>query len=118
MEIIIWLMIMTPCSMLITGIGIYAWKRRKPMWFWSGTTVSEDEISDIPAYNRANGIMWICYSLIFWLSTIAGFWSMNMAAWGLMTGCLIGTPILIIAYRQIYGRYKKNNRTEEQRNET
>ena len=86
--------------MLITGIGIYAWKRKKPMWFWSGTTVSENEINDIPAYNKANGIMWICYSLIFWLSTMAG--------------CLAGTPVLIIAYRGIYKKYKKEDIKEDQ----
>ena len=56
---IIWLIIMVPVSMLFTGLGVYAWKRKKPMWFWSGSTVSENEISDVRAYNRANGIMWI-----------------------------------------------------------
>ena len=55
MERIIWLTIMVPLSAFFTGLGIYAWRRKKPMWFWSGSTVSEEEISDIPAYNRANG---------------------------------------------------------------
>ena len=50
---------MIPCSALLTGIGIYAWNRKKPMWFWSGKTVKETEISDITAYNHANGIMWM-----------------------------------------------------------
>ena len=114
MDIIIWLLIMMPCSMLITGIGIYAWKRKKPMWFWSETTVSENEINDIPAYNKANGIMWICYSLIFWLSTFIGFASMKAAAWFLMAGCLAGTPVLIIAYRVIYKKCKKEDIKEDQ----
>ena len=52
MEIIIWLLIMIPCSLLFTGIGIYAIRREKPMWFWSGSTVSETEIRDVKAYNR------------------------------------------------------------------
>ena len=56
MEKIVWLVIMILVSALFTGIGIYAWKRKKPMWFWSGSTVRESEITDIPAYNRANGI--------------------------------------------------------------
>lgn len=34
------------------------------MWFWSGKTVKETKISDITAYNHANGIMWIVYSII------------------------------------------------------
>ena len=40
------------------------------MWFWAGDTVSEDEITDVRAYNRANGIMWLCYSLPFWIGII------------------------------------------------
>lgn len=40
------------------------------MWFWSGKTVKETEISDITAYNHANGIMWIVYSIIYWMGGI------------------------------------------------
>ena len=68
MDNIIWLIIMVPVSLLFTGIGIYAWRRRKPMWFWSGSTVKESEISDIAAYNRANGIMWLVFSFVMWIS--------------------------------------------------
>ena len=67
MEIIIWLVIMIPTSALFTGLGIFAWRRKKPMWFYSGSTVSEKEIADIPGYNRANGIMWLVFSAVFWL---------------------------------------------------
>ena len=69
--LIIWLVIMVPVSALLTGLGIFAWKRQKPMWFWSGQTVEEDEIADVKAYNRANGMMWIMFSLLMWIST---FW--------------------------------------------
>lgn len=71
MENIIWFVIMIPCSAIFTGIGIYAWKRKKPMWFWSGSSVKESEIRDIKAYNRANGIMWMIYSIPLWISTFA-----------------------------------------------
>ena len=64
------LIIMVPTSLLFTSIGIYAWRRKKPMWFWAGDTVSEDEITDVRAYNRANGIMWLCFSLPLWIGTI------------------------------------------------
>lgn len=109
MEIVIWLIVMIPTSALFTGIGIYAWKRKKPMWFWSGSTVDEAEISDIPAYNRANGIMWICYSAVFWFSTLLGFFRIDAAGIFLSVGCLAGIPFLIIAYGRIYRKYRKNN---------
>ena len=107
MENIIWAVIMAPCSLLFTGIGIYAWRRKKPMWFWSGSSVSEDEIRDVKAYNRENGIMWICYSLVFWTSTILGMWNKAGAAVVLAGGCIGGLPLLVIAYNRIYRKYKR-----------
>ena len=103
---IIWLLIMIPSSAFFTGIGIFAWKRKKPMWFWSGSTVSESEIADIPAYNRANGIMWIAYSAIFWISTFAGLAQVEWGGVILVAGCLIGTPVLVVVYEKIYRKYK------------
>ena len=98
---------MIPCSLLFTGIGIYAWRREKPMWFFSGSTVKEEEITDVKAYNRENGIMWICYSAIFWISTVLGFWSAAAAGIVLMVGCVAGSLLLVAAYNRIYKKYKK-----------
>ena len=56
MEKVLWLLILVPVSALFTGIGIYAARRKEPMWFWSGTQVRKEEISDVRAYNRANGL--------------------------------------------------------------
>ena len=95
------------CGILFFAIGVYARKRNKPMWFWSGSTVKESEISDVAAYNRANGIMWLVFSLIMWISTIFG--AMNMKAGGifLIAGSIISVPILPIVYRKIYRKFKK-----------
>ena len=108
MEKVIWLVITIPCSLLFTGIGIYAWRRTKPMWFWSGSSVREDEITNVKAYNRENGIMWICYSAVFWISTIMGIRSVSIAGIVLLAaGCLGGLPLLVIAYNRIYRKYKR-----------
>lgn len=105
MENVIWLVIMVPVSMLFTGIGIYAMKRRGPMWFWSGTTVREEEITDVAAYNRANGIMWILFSLPFWISTFMGLWKKAWAGAFMFAGCMAGMAFLVICYGKIYKRY-------------
>ena len=107
MDYIIWLVIMVPVSLLFTGIGIYAWKRRKPMWFWSGSTVKESEISDVSAYNRANGIMWLVFSFILWISTILGAMNMKVGGIFLIAGCAIGVPGLPIIYGMIYRKYRR-----------
>lgn len=103
---IIWLIIMVPVSMLFTCIGVFAWKREKPMWFWSGSTVEESEISDIPAYNRANGIMWLVFSTVFWISTVLGFLNMRTGGICVIAGCLIGVPALPVVYGKIYDKFK------------
>lgn len=105
MELAIWLILMIPLSLLFTGLGIFAWKRKKPMWFWSGSTVGEDEITDVPAYNRANGIMWLAYSSVFWVSTVLGVFQLDIAGVVLAVGCLGGIPVLVVAYKKIYKKY-------------
>ena len=104
---IVFLIIMIPVSLLFTGIGVYAWRRKKPMWFWSGSTVEEDEISDVAAYNRANGIMWLAFSLLMWASAILGAINMKIGGIVLIAGCMVGVPILPIVYGRIYKKYKK-----------
>ena len=106
---IVWLIIMILVSAFITGIGVYAWRRKKPMWFWSGTKVRESEISDVPAYNRANAIMWICYSAVFWLSTFLGLWNETAGGILLIAGCLISAPVLQMVYGKIYNKYRRRN---------
>ena len=98
---------MIPTSALFTGLGIFAWSRKKPMWFYSGSTVKEDEIADIPGYNMANGIMWLVFSGVFWISTVLG--CCNMAAGGifLMAGNIIALPLLPFIYSKIYAKYKR-----------
>lgn len=106
MDNIIWFIIMIPCSALFTIIGIYAWNRKKPMWFWAGSTVKESEITDISAYNRANGRMWIVYSLPLWVSTFLGSRNGIIALILIVADCVIGLPLLVIVYKRIYAKYK------------
>lgn len=104
---IIWLIIMIPCSLLFTGIAVYAFRTKKPMWFWSGTAVRAEELRDVKAYNRANGFMWLGYSLIYWACTVLGFWNMPAAGIVLTLGCVLATPLLAAVYHGIYQKYKR-----------
>jgi len=60
--------------------------------------VTESEIRDVPAYNRACGIMWIVFSLVFWTATIVGIWNETVAEHIIGGGCLLGFPALIITW--------------------
>ncbi len=107
MENVVWLVILVPVSLLFTGIGIYAWRREKPMWFWSGTVVRESEIRDIRAYNRANGIMWLAFSGVFWGSAALGALDLKAAGVLLFLGCAAGVPVLPLVYGWIRKKYGK-----------
>ena len=104
---IVMLCILIPLAAFFTGLGIFAWKRKKPMWFWSGSTVKEDEIEDVPAYNRANGIMWICFSLIYWVAAVLGIFKADAAGVVIGVGTLVGIVLLIVAYKKIYNKYRR-----------
>lgn len=104
---IIWLVVMIPVSALFSGLGIYAWRRKQPMWFWSGSRVRESEISDVRAYNRANGILWLAFSAALWLSAVLGLLDMKAGGICLIASCVIGVPVLPAAYGRIYRRYRK-----------
>ena len=106
MKDIIWLAIMIPCCAILSGMGIYAWNRKKPMWFWIGSPIKEDEISDISAYNHENGIMCGVFSLVFWAAVFAGIWSSTVSLILIAAGCVVGLPVIAYVYKRIYAKYR------------
>ena len=107
---IIWLLCCFGCAILFTIIGIYAYRSKTPMHFYSGTKVSPDEISDIPAYNKANCIMWILYSLWYWIAGLLYFFVPKVAVGILVLGAILGTILLIYCYSRIYKSYSTKTR--------
>ena len=106
MERYLFILIMAPCAALFTGIGIYAMRRKKPMHFYAGSEVKPWQIRDIPAYNRANGWMWILFSLGFWAAALLSLFNVSAAGMLVALTCLVGIPILVVVYRRIYQKYK------------
>ena len=98
---------MIPIGALFVGIGIYAWKRKEPMWFWAGIKVNEKEIADVPAYNRANGLLWIGFSMVFWVSALLGLFQMKIAGPLMILGIVAGSLAMPIIYNGIYNKYRK-----------
>ena len=93
------------CALLFGLIALWAFKRRTPMHFWSGSTVEPEEITDIPAYNRANGIMWAVYAASMALAGMAGLFSAIAGTVLLVAICVPGAAVLFIVYRRIYKKY-------------
>ena len=104
---IIFVFVMCLCASVFTALGIYAAKRKDPIWFWSGTTVKAEELSDVTAYNRENGIMWCAYSLFFWLAAILALFDLMPAAGILVFIGGFGGVFLVPVYQRIYKKYAK-----------
>ena len=88
-------------------IALWALKKKTPMHFWSGTTVKPEEITDIPAYNRANAKMWAIFGACFFVIGIVGLFSIGASGVLTMVVGLPGVFVLIKTYNKIYKKYEK-----------
>jgi len=77
------------------------------MHFWAGSEVKPEEITDIPAYNKENGVMWLIYTAATIFSGAVSLWSVGIGAVLLTVVCVPGIAFLIINYKRIYKKYKK-----------
>ena len=103
-KIICWI-VTFGCAVLFYSIGVYAQKREEPMWFWSGTKVEADQITDIKQYNKENGTMWKWYSLWFAAAGLAEIWSSIAMLIILVLSGTVGLAVLICSYKKIYKKY-------------
>ena len=104
---IIWWVTMFGCALLFWLIGVYAAGLKKPMWFWSGSSVDEASITDVKAYNEENARLWIGYSLWYWAAGVLWIWNNGAGLAALIAGCSVGIAILIGTFQRIEKKYKK-----------
>ena len=97
------------CGAVFFGIGVWANRRKTPMHFWAGTELDPKTVSDIPAYNHENAVMWKLYSIPYWL---AGVLSLYQAQWCaiaalilMILACFPGLLIMIRHYRKLEAKY-------------
>ncbi len=86
------------CALCLMAFGIYALKTKKPVNFWAGDKVPPEKVTDIKKYNRANGLMWIIYGILWIVCSIIPFFNefvAGMICLGLGVG---GVPVLIVIY--------------------
>ena len=94
------------CAILFYGIGIYAQRLQKPMWFFSGTEVDPQTITDVGQYNRENARMWKLYSLWYFAAAVAAIWNTVVAVVLLVLSCTVGMVILVATYHKIHEKYR------------
>lgn len=95
MAFVIWAI----AGVAFVGIGIYEMtsKKEKPFGFWANAdTVS---IEDVKGYNRALGILWCVYGVLFTLIGLPLLMGQNA---GLIIVTMLGTMFISIAAMIVY----------------
>lgn len=83
------------------GFGLYSWRRKTPANFWAGEKIPDDAVSDVKKYNRANGLMWIIYGVLYLIPGVMALFDAASAGFILAAITFAGTPILIFIYVKI-----------------
>ena len=85
------------CFVLLMGLGIFCFFARKPVGFWANAPAFP--VTDVKAYNRACGWLWIGYSLLGMLTGLPLLSPRNSALILLsILGVVLDTLALVLIY--------------------
>lgn len=94
------------------ALALRGFLSKSPVNFWSGDEVKAEEISDIKAFNRANGFIWgfmtipqIAAAVLLPINDFAA----NIIQFG---GILLGIPAAIIVYIKIEKKYRDKGKVK------
>lgn len=97
-------------ALIMIGIGLSNLKSKQPVGFYSGEKpFREEEISDIQAWNKKHGYMWIIYGICIILSGIIGCIIID-SIWCLLPffgGTILPLIVMIWYHNQLIKQYKK-----------
>lgn len=99
-ENIICLVILIICALPMIMIGIAQIKSKNPVGFWSGKEPpAKEQVTDVPAYNKKHGIMWILYGIGVPVSFFVGApFGEGLGSAVAMSAEVVGGLILMIWY--------------------
>lgn len=98
-------------ALFMMGIGIVQLKSKEPVGFYSGEKPPKaEDITDVKAWNRKHGMMWLVYGIIILISFFIGL-LIGDSIWTVvpMIGGVIIPVIFMIRYHhQLRKKYIKN----------
>ena len=94
-------------TLLLLGIGIWAWNSGTPVSFFSG--VKPPEVKDVRKYNHSVAVLWFVYAVLFELLGIPFlFLKQNRALFVVSILGTVGITFgLVIAYQRILQKCRK-----------
>ena len=96
------------CALMMIGIGIHQFRSKKPVGFYTGKEPPEEkDLSDVSAWNKKHGMMWIVYGSIIALVWVCGFLIGDTPlVWvPYIVGLLLPIPIMIWIHHLLVKKY-------------
>jgi hypothetical protein len=92
------------------GIGVSQLKSKNPVGFYTGEKPpAVEELTDVSAWNKKHGMMWLIYGVVILLSWFIGF-LMGDSVWAVIpfaAGACLPLIFMILYHSVLVKRYKK-----------
>ncbi len=96
------------CALMMIGIGVSQIKSEKPVGFYTGKKApDEKELSDVKAWNKKHGMIWILYGMCIILAWVCGLFmgdSLLMRVF-FLTCLLLPIPLMILYHHKLVRKY-------------
>ena len=97
---------------IMLGIGISQYRSKSPVGFYSGEKPPmESELTDVDAWNKKHGKMWIWYGVIIIISYLAGIPFLVIdSVWCILPMCggiMVPLPFMIRYHHKLVEAYKR-----------
>lgn len=97
-------------AVFMMGIGIVQLKSKKPVAFYSGEKPPRaEDVTDVNAWNKKHGLMWIVYGIVILLSFFAGA-LVGDSVWAVIPmvgGVVVPIPFMIRYHNRMRKEYLK-----------
>ncbi|NLL79252.1 MAG: hypothetical protein GX234_05590 [Clostridiales bacterium] len=97
-------------ALFMMGIGVTQLKSKEPVGFYSGEKPPKAEnVTDIKAWNRKHGLMWLVYGMIILVSFFIGnlFGDSVWAVIPMVGGVIVPVIFMIWYHHQLRKKYLK-----------
>ena len=95
-------------AVFMIGIGIVQLRSKKPVAFYSGEKPPKaEDLTDVAAWNKKHGLMWIVYGIIILLSYFAGV-VIGDSVWvvvPMVGGVMVPVPFMIWYHNRMRKKY-------------
>lgn len=99
-------------SIFLIGIGISQLKSKSPVGFYTGEKPPEaEQLTDVNAWNRKHGMMWIIYGIALAGSFFTGIPAGDSIYSVIITGCVAlgALPVMIWYHGRLKQKYLNRN---------